>query len=147
MTPEDIGYLLDANVLREAGARGHLNVRAWLQSVPERALFISAVTVLEARRGWEVRRRREPDLAEARLAGLTALEEAYAGRIVPVDRDIATEWARLLGEHDRNRDDTGLAATARVRGLVMATRNVRHFRSRGVRVLDPFSATPAVMEV
>ncbi|MGI4941872.1 MAG: PIN domain-containing protein [Janthinobacterium lividum] len=147
MTTGDIGYVLDANVLREAGAQGYLNVRTWLQSVPERALFISAVTVLEAQRGWEVRRRRGPDLAEARLAGLTALEEAYAGRIVPVDRDIVAEWARLLGEHDRNRDDTALAATARVRGLVVTTRNVRHFRGRGVRVLDPFSATPAVTEV
>ncbi len=45
-----VGYLLDANVLSEAGVRGHLNVQAWLRSVPERALFISAVTVLEARR-------------------------------------------------------------------------------------------------
>ena len=145
MTAEAAGYLLDANVLREAGTRGHANVRTWLRSVPERALFISAVTLLEMRRGWEVRKRLEPVLAEVRLAGLSVLEEAYAGRIVPVDRDIAAEWARLLGEHDRNRDDTALAATARVRGFVVATRNVRHFRDRGVRVLDPFKA-PAVIE-
>lgn len=133
-------YLLDANVLREAGARGHPNVRAWLRSVPESALYISALTVLEARRGWEMRKRREPELAEVCLAAFATLEEAYAGRIVPVDRDIAAEWARLLGEHDRNRDDTALAATARVRGLVVVTRNVRHFRGRSVRVLDPFKA-------
>ena len=145
MTAEAAGYLLDANVLREAGTRGHANVRTWLRSVPERALFISAVTLLEMRRGWEVRKRLESALAEVRLAGLSALEEAYAGRIVPVDRDIAAEWARLLGKHDRNRDDTALAATARVRGFVVATRNVRHFRDRGVRVLDPFKV-PAVIE-
>lgn len=144
MTADAVGYLLDANVLREAGARGHPNVRAWLRSMPERALFISAVTVLELRRGWEVQKRREPALAEVRLAGLSALEEAYSGRIVPVDRNIAAEWARLLGEHDRNRDDTALAATARVRGFVVATRNVRHFRDRGVRVLDPFKI-PAII--
>ena len=146
-TGEAAGCLLDANVLREAGARGHLNVRAWLRSVPERALFISAVTVLETRRGWEVCRRRELELAATRLAGLAALEEAYAGRIVPVDRDIAAEWARLLGGQERNRDDTALAATARVRELVVATRNVRHFRGWGVRVLDPFNAAPVVMDV
>ncbi len=144
MTAEAAGYLLDANVLREAGTRGHANVRAWLRSVPESVLFISAVTVLEARRGWEVRKHREPDLAETKLAALAMLEEAYAGRIVPVDRDIAAEWARLLGEHDRNRDDTALAATARVRGFVVVTRNVRHFRGRGVRVLDPFKALTAI---
>lgn len=147
MTAEATEYLLDANVLREAGTRGHVNVRAWLRSVPECALFISAVTVLEARRGWEVRKRREPALAEARLAGLSALEEAYTGRIVPVDRDIAAEWARLLGEHDRNKDDTALAATARVRGFVVATRNIRHFRGRSVRVLDPFKVPPIIETV
>jgi len=140
-------YLLDANVLREAGARGHANVRAWLRSVPERTLFISAVTLLEMRRGWEVRKRLELALAEFRLAGLSALGEAYAGRIVPVDRDIAAEWARLLGEHDRNRDDTALAATARVRGFVVATRNTRHFRSRGVRVLNPFKVQAEIETV
>ena len=63
-----------------------------------------------------------------------------------MDRNIAAE-ARLLGEHDRNRDDTVMAATARVHGLKVATRNVRHFRGRGVRVLDPFNAVPTVMEV
>ncbi len=139
MTTEGAGYLLDANVLRAAGARGHLNVRAWLRWVPERALFISAVTVLEAWRGWEVRRRWDPDLAEACLAGLAALEEAYAGRIMPVDRDIAEEWARLLSKHDRNRDDTALAATARAGGLVLATRNVRHFQGR-VALLSNFGS-------
>ena len=147
MTGEAPGYLLDTNVLRETGSRGHFNVRAWLRSVPDTVLFISALTVLEARRGWEVRRQQDPALAEAQLAGLAALEDAYAGRIVPVDRDVAAEWARLLGEHDRNRDDTGLAATARVRGLVLVTRNVRHFRGRGVRVLDPFHAAPVIVEV
>ena len=147
MTAEPLGYLLDANVLREAGAGGHINVKAWFRLVPDDALFISAITLLEMRKGWELRRRRDPELAEVRLAGLTALEDAYSGRIVPVDRDIAAEWARLLGQHDRNRDDTGLAATARVRGLVVATRNVRDFRDRGVQVLDPFKAEPVVVEV
>jgi len=102
VTGEAPGYLLDTNVLRETGSGGHLNVRAWLRSVPDTALFISALTVLEARRGWEVRRQRDPALAEAQLAGLAALEEAYAGRIVPVDRDIAAEWPELRARHKIN---------------------------------------------
>lgn len=146
MTAGTARYLLDANVLREVGAGGHVNVRAWLRSVPDEALFVSAVTVLEMRKGWELQKRRDPVLAEMCLARLTALEDAYAGRIVPVDRDIAAEWARLLGQHDRNRDDTGLAATARVQGFVVATRNVRDFRDRGVRVLDPFKALPVIVD-
>ena len=35
-------------------------------------------------------------------------------------------------------DDTALAATAAVHGLVVVTRNVAHLRDRGVPLLDPF---------
>jgi predicted nucleic acid-binding protein len=40
-----------------------------------------------------------------------------------------------------------LAATARVRDLVLVTRNVADFRGRNVRVLDPFKAAPTIMEI
>jgi toxin FitB len=40
-----------------------------------------------------------------------------------------------------------LAATARVRGLVLATRNLADFRGRDVRLLDPFKAKPEVLLV
>ena len=40
----------------------------------------------EARRGWEVRRQQDPALAEAQLAGLAALEDAYAGRALDAVR-------------------------------------------------------------
>ena len=143
----DTKYLLDANVLRGVDIRGHPNARNWILSVPERTLFISAITLLEMRRGWEVRKRLDPVPATAGLERISMLENAYVGRIVPVDRDIAAEWARLLGEHDRNRDDTALAATARVHGFVVVTRNVRHFRGRGVRILDPFRTSPAIEAV
>jgi hypothetical protein len=44
----------------------------------------------------------------------------------------------LLGQSDKHMDDTGLAATAHVYGLVLVTRNVSDILGRGVDVVDPF---------
>ncbi len=37
-------------------------------------------------------------------------------------------------------DDCGVAATMRAHGLIVLTRNVRHFEPLGVRTIDPFAA-------
>jgi predicted nucleic acid-binding protein len=39
--------------------------------------------------------------------------------------------------------DTAIAATAIVNGMTLLTRNVRHFSSLGVGVVDPFMTLPA----
>jgi toxin FitB len=141
------GWLLDANVIREFRPGGHANVAAWRAGVPASDLYLSAVTVLELRRGFERLKARDPARAARGLTALDALAADFADRIVPVDAAVATEWARLLGGKDKDRLDVALAATARVRGLVVVTRNVRDFRGRGVRVLDPFKALPAIVDV
>lgn len=138
------GYLLDANVLREVRPGGHANVASWQASVPVAECFVRALTVWELRRGFEALRARDPARAVRGLTTTDLVLAGFANRILPLDGEIASEWARLLGEKDRNRIDTALAATARVRGLVLVTRNVRDFRGRKVRVLDPFKASPGV---
>lgn len=60
---------------------------------------------------------------------------------------IVAELARLVGQKDKHRDDMALAATARVRGLVLVTRNVADFKGRDVRILDPFQAKPEIVLV
>lgn len=42
--------------------------------------------------------------------------------------------------------DTGIAATARVRELVVVTRNAKDFADLGVRVIDPFLSPPVKHE-
>jgi predicted nucleic acid-binding protein len=137
-------YLLDANVLREFGPLGHRNVKAWLKAVDDAALRVSVITLLEMRRGWEAKKRKEPARAAAGLAKLAAFEVAFRHRIVPIDAGIAAEWARLLGDKNKHRDDMALAATARVLGFVVVTRNIADFAGRDVLLLDPFVARPAV---
>jgi toxin FitB len=140
-------YLLDANVLREFGPKGHRNVQTWRGTVDDAALRVSVMTLLEMRRGSEAKKKPDPARAAEGLARLVAFEAAFKDRIIPIDAPIAAEWARVVGRKDRHRDDMALAATARVRGLVLVTRNLADFRGRDVRLLDPFKAKPEVLLV
>ena len=137
-------YLVDENVLKEMVPNGNKRVLAWAASVPDSDLRISVVTFFEKRRGWEARLRKDPNdaTAKTRLEAVAALQKAYAGRLLPIDEAVMEEWARLLGTKGNNMMDVALAATARVHGLVVATRNVKHFLGRGVEVLDPFQDPP-----
>lgn len=134
-------YLLDTNVLRELGKTSpHKNVAAWLRSVDDADLAISALTVREIAKGVGKLGKKKPAIAAALGATVTAIFDAFEGRILPIDRAVAARWGEMLGESEKHVDDAGLAATARVHSLVVITRNVKDFEGRGVRVIDPFKA-------
>ena len=60
-------------------------------------------------------------------------------RVLPIDEPVADAWA-LLGIPDPLPLIDGLlAATAKVHGLTLVTRNVADIAVTGVSVLDPFS--------
>jgi predicted nucleic acid-binding protein len=135
-------YLLDTNVLRELGKTSpHKNVAAWLKSVDDADLAISALTVREIAKGVVKLRKTKPDTAAALAATVAAIFDAFDGRILPIDRAVASVWGEALGESEKHVDDAGLAATARVHGLIVVTRNVKDFDWRGVTLLDPFKAS------
>jgi len=134
-------YLLDTNVLRELGKTSpHKNVAAWLRSVDDTDLAISALTVREITKGVAKLRKTKPETAAALSATVAAIFDAFEDRILPIDRAVAAAWGEALGESEKHIDDAGLAATARVHGLLVVTRNVRDFDGRGVKVVDPFKA-------
>jgi predicted nucleic acid-binding protein len=146
-------YLIDENVFREMRPGGDKRVRAWLQTVDDNQLRISAITFFEKRRGWERNRRRlmkegrDCSEADAALAAIAEFETAYAEREIPIDTKVGAEWARLLGAKDKNQVDMALAATARVHDLVLVTRNVKDFQGRGIRVLNPFDKAPMIRRI
>jgi hypothetical protein len=140
-------YLLDENVLRELHPGGNANVRAWYATVSTAALRISAMTFFEKRRGAERLRKTDPDRATRLLAGIDALEAAYGSRVIPIDGPVVAEWARLLGVKDKNQRDRALAATARVHGFVLVTRNIGDVTGCDVDVVDPFQTAPKVIRV
>lgn len=139
-------YLLDENVLREAGARGNENVRRWLATIDDTDLRLSAATLFEKRRGAYALKSRDAQRSAVLLAAIDALEKLFADRIIPIDAPVVTEWTRLLAGKNKDRWDLALAATARVHRLVLVTRNVRDFAGREVRVLNPFKDPPEEFE-
>lgn len=132
-------YLLDTNIFREIGkTEPHENVAAWLNSVDDADLAISALTVREVRKGIERLRARKPAIAGQIEERVSAAFDAFGERVLPVTREVADLWGLLLAESEKHVEDTGIAATARVYGLMLVTRNLKDIAGRGVRVLDPF---------
>jgi predicted nucleic acid-binding protein len=134
-------YLLDTNVLRELGkTTPHQNVSAWLKTVDDADMAISALSVREIVKGVERLRQKKPASAARLDTTVKAIFDAFDGRILPIDRPVAASWGAALADSEKHVEDAGLAATARVHDLTVVTRNVADFTKRGVKLLDPFKA-------
>jgi hypothetical protein len=59
-------------------------------------------------------------------------------RVIPFGHDEARVWGVLSARTSKPGSDNQIAATALVRGAVLATRNVRHFSSSGVSLVNPY---------
>ncbi|MGB4061493.1 MAG: type II toxin-antitoxin system VapC family toxin [Burkholderiaceae bacterium] len=133
-------YLLDTNVVSELRRpRPHGAVLAWLSSVEDTDLFLSAVTLGEIQAGIELTREQDP----AKAAELEGWLELVAGayNVLPMDAAVFRAWARLMHrKSDTLYEDAMIAATAKVHRLTVVTRNVADFQALGFDVLNPFVA-------
>ncbi len=133
-------YLLDTNVVSELRRpRPHGAVIAWIESVADEDLHLSAVTLGELQAGVE--KTRELDSAKATEIEGWIDQIAQTWNILPVDGRTFRVWAALM--HRRQHDllvDALIAATAVVHGLVVVTRNVRDLAPLGVKTLNPFES-------
>ena len=134
------GFLADTNVVSErAAARPNPKVVAWTAGAL-RTLFISAVVVGEIHRGVENLPLNSPK--RARLAAWLAGDvegPLFAGRILPMDSAVAKTWLALTDKKEMEAADSVIAATALTHGLVLATRNIRHFREiPGLKIFNPW---------
>ena len=135
-----MSYLVDTNVLCELrkGGRADRNVVDWFRKRESRELFLSVLTIGEVRRGVERIRRRDPTSASALEHWLGRTVDAFADRIIGVDRAIAEHWGHLGTPDPVPAIDALIAATAIERDLVVVTRNVKHIAGTGARFVDPF---------
>ena len=133
-------YLLDTNVVSELRRpRPHGAVLAWLQAVDDAQLFISAVTLGEIQAGIELTREQDTDKASEIEAWLDQVAAAY--NVMSLDAAAFREWARLMHRRsDTLYEDAMIAATARVHGLTVVSRNVADFKALGMEALNPFTA-------
>ena len=136
--------LLDTSVVSELMRdEPSSQVRFWMDGLPTREMFVTAVTEAEIRTGIAflpdgARRRGLAEAAERMLGSF------FAGRILPFDSSAARACADIAAANRAAgrpvaQSDCQIAAIARSRGMAVATRNVRDFSETGVDVLNPWT--------
>ena len=131
-------FLLDTNVVSELRrAKPHGAVLAWVRSVNDADLNVSAVTLGELQAGVELTR--EQDEAKARELQDWVDLVAVSYNVLPMDGAAFRMWAKLIHrKSDTLNEDAMIAAVARIHRLTVVTRNVGDFAAFGVTVLNPF---------
>ena len=131
-------YLLDTNIVSELRKpKPHGAVLAWFEGLEDTQLHLSAVTIGEIQSGIEITREQD----EAKASEIEAWLEMVAGSYNVLSMDAATfrTWAQLMHRRsDTVYEDAMIAATAKVHGLTVVTRNVADFKPFGVPLLNPF---------
>lgn len=136
-----MSFLLDTNVVSEMRKGGNANpaLANWFAVNRDEGFFLSALVIGEIRKGIEMLRRSDSDSARAIDGWLEETCSRFGGRIIPVDQEIAEEWGRISASDPLPAMAGLMAATAAVRGLTLATRNVADIERTGVRHVNPFA--------
>lgn len=139
--------VLDTNVLSALMRQmPDAPVVAWLDRQPAESVWITSITLFEARLGIALlpkgRRRDSLETAFSQL-----LQEDLENRVLDFDSAAATAAASLAAERQRagrpvDMRDTQIAGIALARRATLATRNVRHFQDLNVPVVNPWE-TPS----
>jgi toxin FitB len=135
-----VKWLVDTNVLSELRKKTRCDpgVLRWAEGVSEESMYTSVLVIGEIRRGIELLAQKDPSQARVLNKWLDQVRIAFSGRTLEVTEPIAEEWGRLGVPEPRPIVDALMAATAKVHGLTMVTRNTVDFSAMGLNVLNPF---------
>jgi hypothetical protein len=122
------------------GKRCDPNVARWFAGINDEEIFFSVLTISEIRMGIARIQRRDAKRAAKLNRWLKVLLEGFRDKILPVNIEIAQEWGRLNVPDPLPVIDSLLAATAKIHGLSVATRNIRDIARTGVDCVNPFEA-------
>jgi toxin FitB len=136
-----VKYLLDTNIISEARKPdGHPAIRQALQTIDDKDLFLSVVTVGEIVKGVSAL---DPGKKRTELESwLAQTEKHFADRLLAIDSDIARIWGELTTKLKKagrtlTATDGLIAATAIHNGLRLMTRNTDDFQLTGVLLVNP----------
>lgn len=133
-------YLLDTvtvSELRRDEHKMHPGVREWQVGIGE--VWLSVVTLNELRYGIQKVEKKDPSFA----LHLTAWYQRIIAQpqrflILNVDRAIAEQAADFRAAFETPFEDSLIAATAKVHGLTLATRNTADFEACGIELVNPW---------
>ncbi len=131
-------YLLDTNVVSELRKpRPHGAVVAWIQAVDDLQLHVAAVTIGEIQAGIEITREQDAVRAGELESWLELVAASY--NVIAMDAAAFRTWAQLMHRKSGTLyEDAMIAATAKVHGLTVVTRNTADFKTFGVPLFNPF---------
>jgi predicted nucleic acid-binding protein len=132
-------YLLDTNVLSETRKRQPAaGLTDWIAATPPDRMHVSVLSLGEIEQGIaKLRWRGDQFQAAALERWLRDVQAGFEKRILPVTVPVAVAWGRQQQAQPLRVIDALIAATARVHGMTVVTRNVRDFELAGVQVIDP----------
>jgi predicted nucleic acid-binding protein len=137
-------FVLDTNIVSELrkvrSGKADGNVAAWADRVDAITLYVSAITILELETGVLRMEYRDPTQGALLRAWMDhhVLPE-FAGRVLPIDTEVARRCAGLHVPDPRSERDALIAATALVHGMTVVTRNLADFEPTGVKLLNPWN--------
>jgi len=135
-----VTYLIDTNVISEIrkGDRCNPVVAAWFAALEDSDVYLSVLVLGEIRKGIERARPKDEPRARALETWLLTVQRSFADRVLPVDRAVADEWGRISAMRSVPSIDALLAATAKVHGMTLATRNSADVGGLGADIFNPF---------
>lgn len=137
--------ILDTNVISALMQRQpDPVVIAWLDDQPAESIWISTITLFEARYGIAILASgQNKNSLQERFDQL--LQEDLENRVLQFDANAAAEAAQLAAQRkERGRPvdmrDIFIAGIALARRATLATRNLRHFDDLPITVVNPWAA-------
>ena len=139
-----MNYLLDTCLLSELHKTDpNQGVTDWVRNTNENRFLVSALSLGEIQKG--IAKLEDGRRKRAIQSWLDHdLRERFAGRILPVDEDVALEWGMFCGASERKglslpAIDSLLAVSCVVHNLVIVTRNDKDFECYPIKRVNPWS--------
>ena len=136
--------ILDTNVLSALMQQlPDPQVVAWLDQQPGESIWLTSITVFEARYGLALLSAgQRKTLLQQRFEEL--LQDDLQNRVLQFDTHAATQAAQLAAERKTSGNpvdmrDTFIAGIALARRATLATRNTRHFDDISIPVVNPWT--------
>jgi len=136
-------YLLDTCLISELiKPTPNKKVIKWLNDIPSTALFLSAITIGEIRKG--LTKLPSSKKKETLTAWLNTLLRDYKERIFSIDLIVAENWGIIQGNAEKagmpmSSIDSLIAATAHTHNLTLITRNEDDFVPSQISILNPWN--------
>lgn len=138
-----MSYLIDTCCISELVKKNpNPNVVKWFADRDELSMYLSVITFGELRKGIE----KLPDSKKKKELNQWVKEDLnrrFNNRVISIHMEEVNKWGEILATADRIGKpvpaiDALIAATARVHGLSVVTRNAQHMESAGVEVINPW---------